>query len=143
MVAPVVALSIGLAFATSSGRARPAPVLAFLLVGQVLMHMLLTVGGGHGHAAASTGPATLTMVAAHVGAAVVATVVLVHADELIDRWGTLLASVLGWVVPLTWAPADPREATPATLARPDARTAPLRHQVTRRGPPVPRAVSFA
>ena len=88
-------LALGLTVATSARPPRPLRLLAFLLGGQALLHVVLTMSGAHGHAASIAGPSTAAMIGAHVAAGLVATVVLLHADDLIDRWQTLLLTALG------------------------------------------------
>ena len=132
-LAAVLVLALGLTVATSARPPRPLRLLAFLLGGQALLHVVLTMTGAHGHAASAGGPSTAAMLGAHLAAGLVATVVLLHADDLIDRWQTLLLTALG-VVPAgapTIASSRPVEVAQAPSGSLDA----LLHQVVRRGPP--------
>ena len=132
-LAAVMVLALGLTVATSARPPRPLRLLGFLLGGQALLHVVLTMSGTHGHTASIAGPSTAAMIGAHVAAGLVATVVLLHADDLIDRWQTLLLTALGVVPaePPTIAAARPVEVAHASARSLDA----LLHQVVRRGPP--------
>ncbi len=130
-------LAAGLGSAVASRRLRVLPVLALLLLGQVLGHVVLTVAGHHG---APAGPSPWLMVAAHGGAALGTAVVLVRCDRLLDRWLTLWATVLG-------TPAHPAALIGAAPAVQPAGAPPLvtvrvlRHLLVRRGPPAPAVLS--
>lgn len=129
----VVLLSAGLAQLLAARRLRALPVLALLLAGQGLAHVVLSLAGHH--APSSSGPGTGAMLTAHVIAAAVAALVLVHADRLVDRWLRLTATILG--APALALPDLPRPAA----ARPRETRAPspsdlLLHHAGRRGPPV-------
>jgi hypothetical protein len=135
----VVGLATALTWAVSDRRRSLAWTTAYLVGAQALLHLILAFAGTHGHAAGLV-PST-SMLAAHLAAALVAAVVLVHSDGLIQRWAALLAHLLG--SPATVL-ADPvgvpgRVLPPSTRRHLHVRDA-LRHSVERRGPP--RAVAL-
>lgn len=132
-VAIVALLATGVSQVLAPRRLRIAPVLGLLLAGQGLAHVVLSVTGHHATTSAG-GPGAAPMLGAHVVAAIVAAVVLARSDELVDRWLTLAATVLGTPLPVL---ADlPR----AVVRRPERSRTPgltdsLLHHAGRRGPP--------
>ena len=129
----VVALALGLCACVARGPLRPVRVLALLLAGQGLAHVVLTVTEHHGAGAAH--PALAVMVVAHATAAAVAALALVYADRLVDRWLTLWSTLLGTPAPVGPACAGPNRPVP-TAGAAARRTRLLRYEVARRGPPV-------
>lgn len=132
-VAIVALLATGVSQVLAPRRLRIASVLGLLLAGQGLAHVVLSVTGHHATTSAG-GPGAAPMLGAHVVAAIVAAVVLARSDELVDRWLTLAATVLGTPLPVL---ADlPR----AVVRRPERSRTPgltdsLLHHAGRRGPP--------
>ena len=136
-------IATGLALAASGQRLGIPRILALLLGGQALLHVVLTLAGGHAHDSSATGPGVAAMIAGHVAAAGVAAVVVAYADELIDRWASLVQAAIGSVPSI----ASPRRRATAAIAVAPAsqRTAidTLLHQVVRRGPPAAMTFSSA
>ena len=130
--AAVLALiAVGLGSALAARRLRIVPVLALLLVGQALAHVVLSVSGHHaGPATGSAGP----MLAAHLLAGAGAALVLVVSDRLVDRWLALWATLLGAPRVPSSRPVGAVRRAPAP-GRPDLTTRELLHHLVRRGPP--------
>jgi hypothetical protein len=130
----VVVLSFGLGMATSARSPRLPQLLAVLVAGQGLLHLVLTFTTGHsGHEGGGL-PAS-AMVGGHLIAAAVAAVAIRHADRLLDRWAVLVSTVLGSGTLRTIVPRDASAAVLARPALPLTELASLLHQVVRRGPP--------
>ena len=129
-----VLLATGLATATSRRRLTPGTVLGVLLAGQLLLHVVLTFTSAHHSGAPSI--STPLMVLGHVIAAVVATGVVMSADALVRAWMRFLAAIIGRAVPRTTLPAAPAHQPLSHLVAKLEATR-LRHDVVRRGPPVP------
>lgn len=126
-VAMVLALALGVAVA---GRRRGLPaLLALLVAGQVLLHLVLSVTA-HAHG----GSLNLTMLVSHLGAAVLAALVIDRGEDLVARWAAYLAQAIG-VVELV--PARPTVLPSRAIATSsaDRHTVALEHHVVRRGPP--------
>lgn len=136
-------LATALALAASSRRLGIGRLLVLLLGGQALLHVVLSLAGGHDHGSSTTAPSVTAMVAGHVVAAALAAVVVTYADELIDRWIALVQAALG-ATPAVAAPGRPGKPTGA-VAGASLRTTIdiLLHQVIRRGPPARTAFSSA
>ena len=108
-------------------------LVAFSISTQALLHMLMTVGAGHGSHHASLLPST-GMLAAHLGAAIAIALVLARGDALLHRWLTMLRTAL--VAPIITIPAiasrlvfiTPRSGSHFTFRD-------LGHAIHRRGPP--------
>jgi len=132
----VAGLSYGLAHATSAVRTSPARLLAFLIAGQALLHVVLTVSSPHAHGVAAGGADPTAMALGHVVAAAIAAVVLTHADEVVERWLAFLSALLGsaWT-PAGAVPAGPGGSAPTDPPRPRVIDTILR-QAPRRGPPL-------
>ncbi len=126
-------LSVGLGAALSGTALRPVPVLALLLVGQGLAHLVLSVTAHHPGPGGGAGP--VPMVAAHVTAAAGAAVLISYTDELVGRWLTFWASVLGAPRPLVVTPQR-RPAPVGGYHHHVGAPVAARYHVTRRGPPV-------
>lgn len=131
----VTVLALLLGSAVSGARLNAFGVLGVLLSGQALLHLVMTFTA-HPHAAGDAGWSSTAMVAAHVVAAVLATGIIVHADDLAAAWQRFLSVILG---------ADPIRhlvvTSPVTAVAPEqnhatALTGVLVGQVVRRGPPV-------
>jgi hypothetical protein len=132
-VTAVVAVALAVAL---SARALSFPLLlAVLLAGQGLLHVLVTITAGHAHAGAGPSSHPVVMVAAHALAALVAAVLITHADRLAARWQAFLSTVLGASVPPLPTPAMPPNAGVARATSVDAVLILLMHGVIRRGPP--------
>lgn len=133
-LALVAVLSIGLAVSTTA-RAMSLPRLFVVLAaGQLLLHLVLTFTTGHA-AHGSTALPFGTMVAGHAAAALVAALVVRHADALVASWIAFVSTVLG-PRPRPAVTAFPARASAiTTVDRPLLRLDTLLHQVVRRGPP--------
>lgn len=131
-IVTVGVLAVGFGAALSSRRLTALPVLAVLLSGQLLLHVVLTFTSAH-HAAAPS-ISTPLMVLGHIAAAGVATVAVLGADSVIRAWLRFLSAVLGHAAPriatLRRSPARPASTTPELPA-----SLLLRHGLSRRGPP--------
>ena len=128
--APALALTL----AVSDRRRSFAWLTAYLLLGQLLLHLVLSAASGHAHALIP-GPG---MVLAHAIASILAAAAFSQGEQLAARWTAYLGQALGtpalplpsirpYLVP---APAGPIEHAVSGL---------LTHHVARRGPPAPRA----
>ena len=108
-------------------------LIAFSVGTQALLHVLLTVGAGHGSHHASLLP-SVPMLLGHLGAVVVTAAVLAHADELLHRWIEILRTALfsHFSIALPVGLACPRrfDQSPTLLVLQD-----LDHAIHRRGPP--------
>lgn len=124
--APAVALTL----AVSDRRRSFAWLAAYLLLGQLLLHVVLSAAAGHAHALIPE-PG---MVLAHAIAGILAAAVFARGEQLAARWTAYLGQALGtpaMLVPsfdplLVAAPAGPVEHAVGAL---------LTHHVARRGPP--------
>lgn len=133
-LALVTLLALLLGSAVSRARLNAFGVLGVLLGGQALLHLVLTFTA-HPHSTSGAGPSTSAMVAAHAVAALLATGVISHADDIAAGWQRFLSVILG---------ADPIRhvviARPGAVAAQQqvdatALTGVLVGQVVRRGPP--------
>jgi hypothetical protein len=131
----VVVLSCALAAAVSGQRRSPIRLLAVLLGGQALLHLILTFTSEHAHAGGAISPSAATMTTAHVIAAVVATILILRADTLAARWSAFLSSVLGRRLRMLLPPSD-LEPTLGPTGSGSPRLQSLLHDVVRRGPPM-------
>lgn len=133
-LALVAVLAVGLAISTTSSSLSLPRLLAVLVAGQVLLHLVLTFTAGHAAHGAITLPFT-AMVAGHVVAALIAALVVRQADALVARWIAFVSTVLAPpsfpAVMVPGAPAAVIAAADRSLVHLDA----LLHQVVRRGPP--------
>lgn len=130
----VAALSVGLAISATTASLSIPRLLAVLVAGQLLLHLVLTFTTGHAAHGSNAVPFG-AMVAGHAVAAIVAALVVRHADALVARWIAFVSTVLG---------SRPRPGVTA-LDAPTSAIAPadralvqlhaLLHQVVRRGPP--------
>lgn len=130
-LAMVLALALGMAVA---GRRRGLPTLvALLIVGQGLLHLVLSVTA-HAHT-----EATWAMIAGHLVAAVLAAGVVDRGEQTVARWLAYLAQAIGGsALPLPQpARLAPDLTSPVRAHRYDAA---IVHHVVRRGPPVSRAL---
>lgn len=130
LMATVLAVALGMAVA---GRRRSLPTLIVLLiVGQFLMHLVLSVTT-HAH----TGT-TVAMLAGHLVAAMLAAAVVDRGEQAAARWLAYLAQAIGG---LELVPVEPARLAPSrTRAIPvDRGNTSIAHHVVRRGPPVLRA----
>jgi hypothetical protein len=133
-LALVAVLSIGLAASTTARAASLPRLFAVLAAGQVLLHLVLTFTAGHA-AHGSTALPWGAMVTGHAAAALVAALVVRHADALVASWIAFVSTVLG-PRPRPAVTAFPARATAITPAdRVLLRLDSLLHQVVRRGPP--------
>jgi hypothetical protein len=134
----VVALG-AICVAAADTRRSTGEILPVVLVAQPVLHLLASMGG-HAHAvqpapdpSAGSG-AGLPMVAAHVAAAALVSLLLAHADRLVWSLDGLRVRVPTTAVPTVpaWRPlVVPRRPAPGVPAR-----AALRAVPARRGPPV-------
>jgi hypothetical protein len=132
-ITALVALALAVAL---SARALSFPLLlAVLLAGQGLLHVLVTITAGHAHAAAGPSTDPVVMVVAHALAALVAAALITYADHLAARWQAFLATVLGASVPSLPTPSlSTRTGVPRADSAAGALVL-LLHGVVRRGPP--------
>lgn len=130
----VAALSVGLAVSTTATSLSLPRLLTVLVAGQLLLHLVLTFTTGHAAHGATSTPVG-AMVAGHAVAAIVAALVVRHADLLVARWIAFVSTVLGPiprpVARVLGLPTTAITASDRALVRLDA----LLHQVVRRGPP--------
>lgn len=129
----VIALALGLGWALS---ARPLPLLrlvAVMLAGQGFLHLVLTFATGHAHGHSTV--STSTMVGGHAVAAGVAALLIRNANTLIDRWGALVAAVIGGHIRHASSPSSAPAPAVAVLSQEHRRLLHLQHRVHRRGPP--------
>lgn len=129
----VLLLSVLFGATLSRGRLRAAPVLAVLVGGQLLLHVILTFTGAHGHHGAWL--PTGTMLIAHVTAAAVATIVILHADRLADAWHRFLSVLLGAAVAQARGATGRRQQATRPAAEGAHHPAFARGVLIRRGPP--------
>ena len=133
-LALVAGLSLGLALSTRATALSLPRLLAVLVAGQALLHVVLTFATGH--AAHGSGDLPVTaMVAGHGLAALLAAVLIRHADDLVARWLAFVSTMVG--APARLVATAPGCAAPAISPVSDARAhlTVLLHQVVRRGPP--------
>lgn len=133
-LALVAGLSFGLALSTRATALSLPRLLAVLVAGQALLHLVLTFTTGH--AAHASGDLPLTaMVAGHGLAALMAAVLVRHADDLVARWLAFVSTMVG--SPASLVATAPGSAAPAIAPVSDARVrlTVLLHHVVRRGPP--------
>lgn len=132
----VALLSIALAAALSARTLSLPILLAVLLAGQGFLHLVVSLSASHPHGTESASAAsTATMVSAHALAAVVAAVLIAHADQLASRWQAFLAAVIGTAAPRS-AGIVHSPATPTGEGHdPRVTLVLLLHGVVRRGPP--------
>lgn len=131
----VAVLSLGLGVATSARSPRLPQLLALLVAGQALLHLVLTFTTGHSGHEGSGGLPASAMVGGHLIAATVAAVLVRHADDLLDRWAALVSAALGaWARP-TVVPRRASASVPAPPGNQLTHLSSLLHQVVRRGPP--------
>lgn len=133
-LAIVAVLSVGLAVSTTATSLSLPRLLTVLVAGQLLLHVVLTFTAGHtAHGAAS--PPMGAMVAGHAIAALVAALVVRHADLLVARWIAFVSTMLGTM------PRPAARALGLPIAASTAADRALNHldalldQVVRRGPP--------
>lgn len=134
-LAIVGALSVGLSVSATARPLRLPRLLTVLVAGQVLLHLVLTFTAGHAAHGAPSLPFG-AMVVGHGVAALMAALVVLHADGLVSRWIAFVSAVLG---------PRPRPVAPAHGGAASSANAPalrslvgkdeLLHQVVRRGPP--------
>jgi hypothetical protein len=139
----VAVLASMLALVTSGRSVGLGRLLALLLAGQGLLHLILAfTSSHHGHPAIG-GPSASAMLAGHGLAAVIAAVVVRHADDLIDRWGVLVGTAVGRRRPTTLrivGPVSPMRIPAAPMAGIREH---LEHPVARRGPPTSAVLALA
>jgi len=100
---------------------------------QALLHILMTVGAGHGSHHASLLPST-AMVLTHVGAAIATALVLSHADALLHRWISMVRTLL-FVFLCAPAPVALRAVSGFPGDSHTFCSHDLDHAIARRGPP--------
>jgi hypothetical protein len=108
-------------------------LISFSVGVQALMHILMTVGAGHGSHQASLLPSA-AMVLTHVGAAIATAVVLSHADYLLHRWISMVRTLL-FVFFSAPAPVPNRVHSFFQEESHTFRSHNLDHAIARRGPP--------
>ena len=129
-VAIAAAPAIALTLAVSDRRRSFAWLAAYLLLGQLLLHVVLSAASGHVHALIPQ-PG---MVLAHAIAGTLAAAAFAHGEQIAARWMAYLGQALGTpalLLPsvdplLVPAPAGPIEHAVGAI---------LAHHVARRGPP--------
>ena len=105
----------------------------FSISTQALLHMLLTVGAGHGSHHASLVPSA-GMLAAHLGAAIATALILSRGDALLHRWLSMLCTAL--TAPTITIPAIASKlGFLASRKAPRFNSRDLDHAIHRRGPP--------
>jgi hypothetical protein len=128
-------LALGMSIATTARRLTWPTLLAVLLAGQALLHVVMTFAAPHAHGTSAAEGSGMAMIVGHAVAALIAAVLVMHADALISRWADYLCAFIGgrpiaalspFGLPATsldidHSPHDPRES--------------LRHGLVRRGPP--------
>ncbi len=134
-VVVTAAISVALGLSVTRGPLGFPRLLAFLLAGQALLHVVLAFASAHSHGTAVGAPSTAAMVAGHVLAAIVAAMVVCHADGLMARWSALLGSTLGWSRPVPVRPARPMDAVLPYVEDRGLVLRHLDHRLQRRGPP--------
>jgi hypothetical protein len=126
-----------LVFALSAillGRQRGYTMLIAFSVGtQALLHVLLTVGAGHGSHHASLLP-SLAMTLAHVGAAIAIALILARADSLLHRWIDMVLTALFSLLSIALPVRTSRSGAVTCVTTFLSSTA-LDHAIQRRGPP--------
>jgi hypothetical protein len=133
-LAIVAALSAGLAASTTARAISLPRLLTVLVAGQVLLHLVLAFSSGHAHHG-SASPPLVSMLAGHAVAALLAALVVRHADGLVARWIAFVSTMLGARPrPGVTAQRAPSSA-PSRVGRGLSGPAALLHQVVRRGPP--------
>ena len=137
--AVAVAFSLALAGALSA-RSRSLPALvAILVAGQALLHLVLTLASGHSaHVAGGPGVSAPVMATAHLVAAVVAAALVRHADQVASAWRRFAGTLLGTLTPSPAGACLP-PGRPVAVRLPASSSALLRHHVVRRGPPAAHA----
>jgi hypothetical protein len=133
-LALVSLLSVGLAVATTARPPSLTRLLAVLLAGQALLHLVLTFAAGH-EAHGTTHLPTTAMVGAHVLAGVAAALLVRHADGLLARWADFVTAVIGPQVRPALEPLESASTSVTSAARSLLQLDVLLHQVVRRGPP--------
>lgn len=124
--APALALTL----AVSDRRRSVTWLTAYLLLGQLLLHVVLSAASGHAHALIP-GPG---MVLAHAVAALLAAAAFGHGEQVAARWAAYLGQALG-APPLRLPSIHPRLAPAPAGPVEHAVGALLTHHVARRGPP--------
>ena len=109
-------------------------LIAFTVGTQALLHVLLTVGAGHGTQHDSLLPST-AMLLGHIGAAVVTALVLARGEATLNRWIEMVRTALlcGFTLslPVRSAVSELIDDVRAILPSHD-----LDHAIHRRGPPI-------
>jgi hypothetical protein len=124
--APALALTL----AVSARRRSMAWLTGYLLLGELLLHLVLSAASGHAHALLPSP----VMLAAHTVASIVAAAVFAQGEQLAARWTAYLGQALG--IPSLRLPALPIHLAPAPAGVVDhAAGLLLAHHVARRGPP--------
>jgi hypothetical protein len=135
-LALVAALSLGLGLAVSTGTVTLSlpRLIAVLVAGQGLLHLVLTFTTGHAAHGSPELPLT-AMVAAHGLAALGAALLIRHADDLVARWLAFVSAVIGAGTRLVLTPRGVSARAIAPVSRACIHLDVLLHQVVRRGPP--------
>lgn len=124
--APALALTL----AVSGRRRSVAWLIGYLLLGELLLHLVLAAASGHAHALLPS-PG---MLLAHLVASTIAAAVFAQGEQLAARWSAYLGQALG--TPRLRLPALPSLLVPAPtpgISHPVGLL--LTHHVVRRGPP--------
>lgn len=133
----VVALPASAIAVAVAGRRRSMPsLIATLLAGELLLHLLLVTSAGHAHHG-SMFPSGLMLIG-HVAAAVSAALVFAYGETLTARWLAYLAQAIG--APLLPTLAHPPTSTPVITFTGIWIDVRLTQALTRRGPPASMAI---
>ena len=100
---------------------------------QALLHVLMTVGAGHGSHHATLLPGA-GMLVTHLGASIATALVLAHADALLHRWISMVRTLL-FVFFDAPAPVANLVVSLFSKESPTFRSHDLDHAIARRGPP--------
>jgi hypothetical protein len=133
-------LSLGLAASATRRRITWSRTWIALLAGQALLHVILTFTSGHAHGTTTTN--VHAMVLGHVIASLLAAVLVVHADAVMDRWSAYLSAAIGAVAPPFSEPQAPPARPIVTLVASTPALRHMRHRLIRRGPPPRFALSM-
>lgn len=131
-----LALSCALGLAVADRPGRLLAVLAWLVGGQLLVHLVLVVATHTHEATVHPAPSPLTMIVGHGCAAALVAVALTRVDAIVLALITLLQSAARRMPALPAIPVVPRRSRLQESARPARVDAGFVGALTRRGPPI-------